>query len=572
MNAGTSAVAVRGSSFRETAWAALLLAMCSLSIALIVPPTDELPHCDDWDYVETARHFVSTGRIVYSDWPTTTLLTHVLWGSGFAAIFGDSYLVFRSSMFVMSWLGACGLFLWCRCAGWRWGPAFWVAALFTFNPLTITYEYSFMTDATGITATIWLGLLLHQFALRSKGGVGLGIFGGVAYLARQTAVVPLISYFALVGLRGLWKRKISRQAVLIGLAFAPFPIGYWLWLHVQGTPYASAWQERRGLPPFRELAERLAILLLGSALYLSPMLIGLWSRERFRTLWKGVAAWAALIVVIVASCGRWPAAYERQEVFDFGVGFSDSIVERQHLYGPVVTVAGQELSVFTLVTSLLALLSLFAACQLFAADWGESRTRRDADDREFVRRWLMPLSTAILVALLCIVPTMHGRYVWPVSVLVLLCLTSRFADLGTSVPWVGVVLVAAFGAFGMVGIQDNSVSQQTIWTALSDLEAQGIAPLEINGGLEYGGVRRFEPLYRGPDHRGPYLEKLGSVERDRHIVLFNPINIFAPARKYSVTYGPLPGNEIVREIPFHSWLRSGKIYVLRRNAPVDRGR
>src|SRR5690606_13424536 len=61
-----------------------LLACVYLAVGMIVPPTDELPHCDDWDYVETARHFVRTGRIVYSDWPTTTLLTHILWGSTFA--------------------------------------------------------------------------------------------------------------------------------------------------------------------------------------------------------------------------------------------------------------------------------------------------------------------------------------------------------------------------------------------------------------------------------------------------------------------------------------------------------
>jgi hypothetical protein len=226
--------------------------------------------------------------------------------------------------------------------------------------------------------------------------------------------------------------------------------------------------------------------------------------------------------------------------------------------------------VFRRVTTLLALLSLFAACQLFAADRQHLPADRESDNRDFMRRWLMPLSTAIMAGLLCIVPTMHGRYVWPVSVFALLCLTERFARRGTAVPWIGVVLVAAFGIFGVVGIQDNSICQQTIWTALNDLEAQGVDPLEINGGLEYGGVRRFTPLYRGATHQGPYLEKMNSVERDRAITIYNPINIFAPARTYSVTYGPLEGNEVIRELPFRSWLRTGRIYVLRRRRPATR--
>jgi hypothetical protein len=549
--------------------AATLLAGLSLLVGLIVPPTDELPHCDDWDYVETARHFVSTGRIVYSDWPTTTLLTHVLWGSGFVATFGDTYFVFRISMFVMSWIGACGVYQWCRLADWRWGPAVWVSTLFALNPLNITYEYSFMTDTTGVTASIWLGLLLSRAAVLRTGGSGIGVFSGVAYLARQIAIVPLLAYLALVGVRSLQKRKINYQAVVIVMAFAPFPIGYWLWMQIsQGVPYASEWAARRGVPAFHELAERLTILLLGTALYLSPLSIGLWSGSRFRTSWKAIGVWFLVVVGVVTCCGRLPAPYERQEVFDMGVGFSDSIVERQHLAGPVVTLAGREWSLFRIVASALALLSLFATCQLFVAERRTWDSVSEDDDRRFVRRWLMPVSTAIMVGLLCIVPTMHGRYVWPVCVFVLIWLVSRFSHLGMAVPWAGVVLVGAIGGFGIVGIQDNSVSQQTIWAALRDLESQGIAPLQINGGLEFGGLRRFTPHYRGETHQGPYLGKLSSAERDRHIVLFNPMNIFAPAREYSVTYGPLDGNQIVREIPYRSWLRTGRIYVLRRNAPL----
>jgi len=481
------------------------------------------------------------------------------------AIFGDSYAAFRCSMFVMSWIGAAGVYAWCRTAGWARRPAFWVASVFALNPLNLTYECSFMTDTTGVTAAIWLGLLLSRFTGGSRtSGVGIGALAGVSYLARQTAVVPLISYCVLVGVQFLRKRTIPWRALVILASFAPFVLLYWLWIDTGGVPYAATWQARRGLPPFGELAERITLLLLGMALYLSPLAIGLWSGIRFRGSWKGLAIWATVLVAIVAGCGRFPAPYERQEVFDLGVGFSDSIVERQHLRGLTVEIAGEEYSVFALATTLLAAVSLLAACQLLVSAPAWLSTGAN-DEQQLLERWLMPLSAVVMAGLLCTVPTMHGRYVCPVCVFALLSAATRWGRLGHSTPWLGVALAASFGVFGVVGIQDNSVCQQAVWTALRDLEADGIDPLEINGGLEFGGVRRFTPRYRGETHQGPYLALLTPKQRDRHIVLFNPMNIFAPGRQYSVTYGPLPGNDVVREIPFESWLRSGRIFVLRRS-------
>jgi hypothetical protein len=244
-------------------------------------------------------------------------------------------------------------------------------------------------------------------------------------------------------------------------------------------------------------------------------------------------------------------------VFDLGAGFSDSIVEMQHLEGPKLGFGGRAVSVFRAVTTILALVSLLAICQTIVQEprrWQENRPFR-----------LAATSTLILLVLLATVPTLYGRYVWGLVVALLAAWVS-----GIQPPTVGrppaitFILLVVFGAFGLLGLQDNRVCQQAIWQAAVDLEQQGIDPLQINAGLEYGGVRRFTPRYRGTQHQGPYLSALPPFERDSELTLYFPHNIFAPAREYAVAYGPVEGYEVIERRVFRSWLREGEILILRR--------
>ncbi|QDT55737.1 hypothetical protein Pan44_37840 [Caulifigura coniformis] len=545
--------------WRERLIAVTVLAACSLAVGLVVPPTDELPHCDDWDYVETARHFLATGRMVLSDWPAFTLVGHVLWGSLFGAILGPSYFAFRLSMFVMSWLGAMGIYEWGRDSGRSQCQAIWIAAVVLLNPLNMVYQNSFMSDVTSVTAFIWLAVLLNRRPQhRALSSVGTGLLAAFGYLARQTAVIPLIADCLIEAMKVVRGRRLDRRLLITLATFAPFVVGYWGWLFIRGTPYSTSVTARTALPAPVELVERLTILALATSLYLAPVWIGGWSQIRFRVVRKGLIAWGSLLAIMLVLNRGLPAPYERQEVFDLGIGFSDSIVEMQHLEGPAVEAFGTRVSVFRVGTTLLAVLSLFAAAQLAT----QLRASDLLQSRGFVRS---SLSLSILVGLLCIVPTMHGRYAWPVCVAVLMAW--QFTVVPTersSFPGVGLLLTAIYAIGGLLGLQDNSVCQKTIWQAIHQLEAQGVDPNEINAGLEYGGLRRFTPHYRGEEHRGPYLARLSPLHRDAEIVVNSPFNIFAPRRQYSVTYGPLPGTDVIDELEFRSWWRTGKISILER--------
>jgi len=535
------------------------LAACSVVVGLIVPPTDELPHCDDWDYVETARHFLATGRLVLSDWPAFTLVGHVLWGSLFGAVFGPSYFAFRMSMFVMSWLGAIGIYEWSRDSGRSRWQSTWVAAVILLSPLNLVYQNSFMSDVTSVTAFIWLAVLLRRRQQhRVLQSVRTGLLAAFGYLARQTAVVPLIADCLITTVKSVRTRRLDHRLLVTLITFAPFVLGYWAWLSIRGAPYATSVTARTIVPPPGELVQRITILVLATSLYLAPILIGGWSQVRFRVVGKGVMMWGLLVAILLVLNRGLPAPYARQEVFDLGTGFSDSIVEMQHLKGPAIEAFGLQISVFRMSTTFISLLSLFAALQLVT----QLRAPALRSSRGFV---LSALSLAILAGLLCVVPTMHGRYVWPICVASLMVwLFTIVPGAPPRMPLVGLLLASLYAMGGLLGLQDNSVSQKTIWQAIQKLESQGVDPHEINAGLEYGGLRRFTPRYRGDEHRGPFLTRLSPTQRDSEIVLNSPFNIFAPARKYSVTYGPLPGTEVIDEIEFRSWWRTGRIHVLER--------
>jgi hypothetical protein len=277
-------------SLRETLKAAAFLGALSIIAGLIVPPTDELPHCDDWDFVETARHLLSTGRLVLSDWPAFTLVTHVLWGSLFGAVFGPSYFAFRLSMFVMSWLGAVGLFSWTRRLGWSFGDALATAAIISLNPLNLVYQNSFMSDVTAVTGMVLLLRALMVPVQKAGHAIGVGLLAAFGYLARQTAVVPLIAECVLAVPAFVRRRRVD-GGLLCGLGvFVPFVIGHWCWRESTGVPYSVVITARPALPPWGELFDRLAIFVLAPSLYLAPVTLGRWQRLAQRFCRRGLLA------------------------------------------------------------------------------------------------------------------------------------------------------------------------------------------------------------------------------------------------------------------------------------------
>jgi ABC-type xylose transport system permease subunit len=112
----------------------------------LLDPFRELPLNDDWSYAKTVLTLHRDGRFEMGDWPAMTLVTHLLWGWLFVAIFGFSFSVLHLSTLVSSLLGLLLLNgLLTRITGNRFAALAGSLCLF-FNPLYFNLTNTYMTD------------------------------------------------------------------------------------------------------------------------------------------------------------------------------------------------------------------------------------------------------------------------------------------------------------------------------------------------------------------------------------------------------------------------------------------
>jgi hypothetical protein len=130
-------------------------------------------------------------------------------------------------------------------------------------------------------------------------------------------------------------------------------------------------------------------------------------------------------------------------------------------------------------------------------------------------------------------------------------------------------MTCVLGAFGLAAAEDAMARQRTVWRAISDLQAAGIAPKDVNGGWEYAAVYRFRPFYRDrPTRTPPFLRSYTSVRRDQFVALYHPFSYFVRDRPITLSLAPLQGFRVESAYPYRSWLRQGAVYQLRRTEGV----
>ncbi|OAI51313.1 hypothetical protein AYO47_07180 [Planctomyces sp. SCGC AG-212-M04] len=542
-------------------WPVVVIAAVYLCKVILVPPSGEFPFADEWDYVGTIRHLLNTGNLTLSDWPTMTLVAHLAWGLPFAWLFGPSYAVLRGSMLVMSCLGALGIYVWARDCGWNRGPALWLALAFALCPPTVCYEYSFMTDMTGITGMIWLAVLLRRWDARSTRAAALiGVFAGTAYLARQSALIPLMAWLPFAALDVIRSRRRAKPLFVMLLIAVAMAVAHALWLRtINGLPYGDRLLSVDP-PDFAKLADRVQALILGAALYSAPVLLGLWSLAERRFSWKAVVVFVGLVALTLATFRTIPSTFIRDEFFDTGMGFSN---HPEGLRGPTFQIAGHEITAMRAVTTLIAAAAVWAALVLIG-QYRRGPAMNDSSDRRATEGVLWPLTMLILTAVLPLaIPMFHGRYIWPVSVASLMLVAAAFPDRrwSTSAPKLGVALTLLYGVISIVGIQDSFTRVRAVWAAAERLQAEGVSPADISGLFEFAGAYRYLPLHRGEKNQGPYFATLSDEERRR---LFDFIFGDKP---YVIKLHPTPGYRTVSQFRWRSWVRSGNVIVQTRDEP-----
>jgi len=532
------------------AWAA---PFAILVAALLIRPAGDFSILDDFDYSATVQDFLRTGEIRLSDWPSMTLVGQVIWGAAFAKFIGPLQLSLRISTLTLHALGCLAAYCWLR--GRDASPrlsAFAALAVAT-SPETLYFACTFMTDVPGLAWTLIL-LFAADRALESAtrpSGLFAGVLGAIAYLFRQTAVIPLLAAILIA----LMHRRF-RLAASMALPVITVAVAHHLWLKQHGVPHHASipMLSPALLLNVSELAFRTARITATIALYIAPAALLFLPALKPRT-WNGAAALRFFLIgsacVVAAAKLSAFVPYDGQTVFDMGLG-ADMSFDRAVFAGPSFVIFGCRVSASHVITVGAAILSL----AILAA--ALPRPRRDPDSTS----GLLSLSLLGTVLFAFISGSFYERYLLPAWSLAILGLAA-YAPAPRRTAW---IVLIAFSAWGVLGTEDYFRRFAVVWEALDDLLNRAPAAT-INGGMEFAGVHHFNPLFRGkPDRVRPYLSNLSDEARVDLILpmVLDPYTPYRLRQPFAVAYVLDDTKRVLKHFPYRSWLRTGVVHSLQR--------
>jgi len=179
--------------------------------ALILPTLSPIATTDDWGYTRSVETLYHEGQLaVFPVFPVVaaTAVFQVVWGWGFALLFGMTVGVMRVSTLAMVCLGAVALYGLLHELKVDWHRSALGVVAYLFNPLSFVLAYTFMTDPH-FTSLLIIATFFYVRGLRVDGiGWRATIIGsGVAALAflvrQQGALVPFAAVVYLLATRQL---------------------------------------------------------------------------------------------------------------------------------------------------------------------------------------------------------------------------------------------------------------------------------------------------------------------------------------------------------------------------------
>ena len=537
---------------------AVMAAVYFLAVAFVVPPTDNYPLGDDWDYAATAAEFARTGRMNLGPWPAMTLVSHVAWGAAFLSLFGQSWTALAASSMVMAWIGGLAIYVLARDFDRPPLESALLCGCYVAAPLVTAFTYSFYTDVTA-TSLMLLTLAAIPRAVRSDtrtAFAGLGLIAGVAFLARQTAAVPAIVLVPVL----LFTRRAASAGVLAVAAAVPV-LGCYLWLFAtDGLPsgFGVISYDLAVLTDVKGLVSKLTSILLEVGLLMFPAAVLRLSRDKSATPGAGrlkhgllMAAWIGFVVTFAAEL----RPYRGWSFYDCGLGILPTYAGAADALRTRVLIDG--ISVFHGVSLLLAAVSVAV---FVSRGWREFRVaeRSPLVDRLFAFdvRLTIVLSAILYLCLLLILEFVYDRYLIPlIGLLLVLAATSKQSSPSPLLCGLSATCLLLLFAGSLVGVQDQTATKRVYWDAFAELRLSGV-PLEQ---IEHGLVnveRTPEALFATYKGVPVGLSADASAGPSR-----------APrtaGRRWKLAFGPEPGWQVERELSYATWLRKGRLLVLRR--------
>lgn len=194
---------------------------------------------DDFAYVRTVQHLVSTGTLKISEWTAATSIFPSYWGAFFFKLFGNSIVSLHISNIVIFYLGLISFFLILLELGVSKKASTIYSILYMSSLWVFHFIFTFMTDIGYISLVLMAslfyikGVQTNKIRLFATGS----LLAGLAFLTRQTGIIlPVaISFVLLVQL--VTNKKYKKTFWEIVAACIPFFViyaAYQLWLGKTG--------------------------------------------------------------------------------------------------------------------------------------------------------------------------------------------------------------------------------------------------------------------------------------------------------------------------------------------------
>jgi hypothetical protein len=532
----------------------LLIALTVALAVLACSPLVEAGFNDDWGYAYIVRNLAETGHFSYGGLTVATLLFQAYWGSLLVHLFGFSFQLLRFS--TLPFAMGCGILSYrlTRMAALPPAPSLFAALAFVTSPLFVPLAASFMTDVYGcffVLLSIYFGTCAAGTAVSTSSRIlwlaASTVAGYAGGLDRQTGYIAP----ACVLLWAIWRWRHDRAALLAsacllaGLNVGAFLAIWWQWQQ----PLSD------GLMKYQVLSlTNLAIFPAQFVLTLTVLILPAVIRFSKGGLMVPVRLYAiSSLAVLGGFTVYWRLSHHL--LFPWMVDMISPVgilLDGLEMRGsrPIVLSRGVRIA--------LTLAVLIVLARIGAVALGAYRPR---DLRRAMRELPVVLQIfsifGVVYAGTLFVQSRvitFDRYLLPLIPLALIAvlLWSQMLS-GASPKAANWSLLTIFALFGIAISHDYFASLRGRLTAFQRIEASGVPPSHIDGGLELDGWTQVETTGR------LYLPDVGSAASKREWPAsgYSFLSVTPDIHpRYFLSWSEEPGmkNAPIPAVSFGTWL------------------
>jgi hypothetical protein len=560
--------------------------------SFFITPWGNFPLNDDWIYGESVRKLLESGSF-HMGASCAACFLHIALGAVACKFFGYSYAVLRCLSLIFWLAGSLALYLTVREIGLNQKTAAIFALVYMVNPILMNVSFSYMTDISAISLTIFY--LLFTVKAVKRDSPWFFFFASCALLATiavrpiAVVVVPANAFLLLV----YWLRKRHSWTITIGLIVLPifltlilqhymkvtseFPEGY-KWYTGEIASLLKGYLRHTGKSVY------VSTILFGQVacylgLFLAPILVSFIGafRDLFKAKVRIASIWfvqsTAIVTLtlsnLVATKGRlMPSNQNLLRMPSVGA---------TNIMGvniPALSSSWRGLLTGISATFAFVLLVILGSGANRAILLAARALKRglNAPDQAIKRTTLagfcflsLSLNFAFLLLQLRVIDL--DRYYLLVVVPVLLCLALswRWLRVRGNFP-LSILILLVMSTYSLLATNDFVSWNRMRWQAITSLEATGQKSNIIDGGAEYNFLRdpnlansvAFGPGFHGVPNRG---------KPPRDAWRWWPI---AEDDLYIISFSPIPDYNIVKNFPYWSALTFSQhdVLILKKNIPV----